>query len=101
MPYPMGNPLIAQVPGMVPMPTVSPPSSPPTSGPTIAEFCRRYKLGDSVSAGLDKLGFCFGDDLNSVTQQEYLDAGFKTLEWRRLLKAYRRLKHDDRELELQ
>ncbi len=97
MPYPLGNPLIAPVPGMVPMPTVSPPSSPPTSGPTIAEFCHRYDLGDSASVGLDKLGFRFGDDLNSVTKQEYTDAGFKTLEWKRVLKAYREVKHDKRE----
>jgi hypothetical protein len=93
----MGHPFIAPVPGMVPMPTVSPPSSPPTSGPTIAEFCHRYDLGDSVSAGLDKLGFRFGDDLNSVSKQEYTDAGFKTLEWKRLLKAYRKVKHDGRQ----
>jgi hypothetical protein len=91
MPYPLG----AAVPGMVSMPTLSPPSSPPTAADcTIAKFCEKYKLGDAVAAGLDKLGFCFGDELNSVMQQEYTEAGFKVLEWKRLWKAYRKLKHD-------
>jgi hypothetical protein len=94
-PYPLGNPLSAVVPGMS-MPTKSPPSLPPTSNITIAEFCDEYNLGESVAAGLDKLGFRVGDDLASITQQEYTDAGFKPLEWRRLLKAYRKLKCDQR-----
>jgi hypothetical protein len=82
---------------MVSMPTrTSPPSSPPTADCTIAEFCEKYGLGERVEAGLDKLGFCFGDDLNNVSAEEYTDAGFKVLEWKRLLKAYRRLKHDNR-----
>lgn len=46
--------------------------------------------------GLEKLGFRFGDDLNTVTAEEYAEAGFKLLEWRRVLNAYRKLKKDTR-----
>jgi len=30
-----------------------------------------------------------------VTVEEYTEAGFKLLEWRRVLKAYRKLKQDN------
>jgi hypothetical protein len=46
--------------------------------------------------GLEKLGFRFGDDLNALGAEEYKEAGFKPLEWKRVLKAYRRLKQDTR-----
>jgi hypothetical protein len=78
------------------MPTNDPPSSPPTADCTIAEFCETYNLGEQAGAGLENLGFRFGDDLTTVTSEEYTGAGFKPLEWRRVLKAYRRLKHDNR-----
>ena len=100
MPYPPVNvnPFFAAGPGMVSMPTrVSPPSSPTpaTTDCTIAEFCERYDLGDQVEAGLERLGFRFGDDLGTIRPEEFADAGFKPLEWRRLLKAYRKLKHEN------
>jgi len=113
MPYPFGNPffggggvdpntfgagpsMFGAGPSGVSMPTKSPPSSPPTSAQcTIAEFCEKYDLGERVEVGLDKLGFRFGDNLNSITLQEYTEAGFKLLEWRRVLAAYRKLKHED------
>jgi hypothetical protein len=82
---------------MVSMPTkASPPSSPPTANCTIAEFCKTYDLGVEAETGLEMLGFRFGDDLGTVTQSEYAEAGFKPLEWRRVLKAYRKVKHENR-----
>ncbi len=98
MPYP-GNPFFAAGLSMVLTPTkasYSPPSSPPTANCSIAEFCELYNLGEQVEVGLEKLGFRFRDDLSTVTAEEYVEAGFKPLEWRRVLKAYRKLKHDTR-----
>jgi hypothetical protein len=112
VPYPFGNPffgggadpnmfgagpsMFGAGPSTVSMQTKSPPSSPPTGVRcTIAEFCEKYDLGERVEAGLDKLGFRFGDDLNSVKPDEYTEAGFRLLEWRRVLAAYRKLKHED------
>ena len=97
MPYP-GNPFVAAGPSMVPMPMKaprSPPSSPPTANCTVAEFCELYDLGEQAEVGLERLGFRFGDDLSTVTADEYAIAGFKPLEWRRVLRAYRKLKHDN------
>src|SRR6266567_7209906 len=94
--YPVGNPFFVTGPGMVSMPIRSSlPSSPPTTDCMIAEFCEKYNLGEWVEIGLNKLGFHFRDDLNTVTAEEYMEAGFKPLEWRWLLKAYRWLKHDN------
>ena len=77
----------------------SPPSSPPTDvNCSITEFCETYNLGDHAKVGLEKLGFRFGDDLTMVTSEEIVEAGFKLLEWRRVLKAYRKLKLDSRDL---
>jgi hypothetical protein len=101
MPYPSGNPFFASSPDMVSMPTkTEPPSSPPTSTTancTVEEFCEKYNLGEGVETGLERLGFRFGDDLSGVTSEEYTRAGIKPLEWRRLLKAYKRLKDDSRQ----
>ena len=70
------------------------PSLPPTTNCTVAEFCESYDLGNQAVIGLENLGFWFGDDLNMVTAKEYMTAGFKPLEWRRVLRAYRELKWD-------
>jgi hypothetical protein len=97
MPY-SGNPFVPALPGMVSMLTKaprSPPFLPPTANCTVAEFCELYYLGEQAEVGLEKLGFCFGDDLSTVTVEEYAIAGFKPLEWRRVLKVYRKLKHDN------
>jgi len=94
MPY-SGNPFFVPGPGMVSMPTKpSPPSSPPTANCTVAEFCELYDLDKHTEVGLEKLGFRFGDDLSTVTAGEYAEAGFKPLEWKRVLKAYGKLKRD-------
>src|SRR5216684_442693 len=73
----------------------SPPSSPPTADCSITNFCKLYNLGPQAESGLDHLGFKFGDDLCMVTESQYTKAGFKPLEWRRVLKAYRQLKVDN------
>jgi hypothetical protein len=94
--YPSVNPFFAASPSTAFMPTkASPPFSPLTTNCTIAEFCEKYNLGKQVEVGLDELGFYCGDDLSTVTAEEYTMAGFKLLEWRRVLKAYRKLKHDN------
>jgi hypothetical protein len=94
-----GNPFVPTGTSMVSMPTMptmDPPSSPPTADCTIAQFCLTYDLGEHTEATLEKLGFRFGDDLMTVSAAEYTEAGFKPLEWRRLLKAYKKLKQDSR-----
>jgi hypothetical protein len=102
MPFAGGNPFFEAglSSGMGTIPTnalhPSPPSSPPTPNCTIAEFCEAYSLGEQTELGLEKLGFRFGDDLNALQPDEYKEAGFKPLEWRRVLKAYRKLKLDSR-----
>ncbi len=100
MPY-SGNPFTAGA-GMEAMPiraphhqSHSPPSSPPTTDCSITDFCKLYNLGPQAESGLDHLGFKFGDDLRTVTESQYTKAGFKPLEWRRVLKAYRQLKVDN------
>jgi hypothetical protein len=89
------SPFLHAGPSMASMPRNDPPSSPPTANCTVAQFCETYDLGDQTEAGLEKLGFRFGDDLISVTPEEYAAAGFKVLEWKRLLKAYKMLKKDN------
>jgi hypothetical protein len=100
MPYPSGNPLFTAGPSMFSMPTTtsrSPPSSPPTADYSIAQFCEAYHLGEQAEVGLENLGFRFGDDLHVVTSKEYTEAGFKPLEWQRVLKAYKKVKQDNRD----
>lgn len=104
MPY-SGNPFTAGA-GMEATPirpsryqSRSPPSSPPTANCSIADFCESYNLGPQAESGLDHLGFEFGDDLSTVTESQYTKAGFKPLEWRRVLKAYRQLKVDNRHVQ--
>jgi hypothetical protein len=85
--------------GMVSMPTKasrSPPSSPPTADCTIAEFCDAYDLGEQAALGLEKLGFRFGDNLSALKPKEVAEAGFKVLEWQRVLKAYQKLNRNYR-----
>ena len=98
----MSHPFFAAGPGIsMPMAASlhSPPSLPPTDiNCSITEFCETYNLGDHAKAGLEKLGFRFGDDLTTVTSREIVEVGFKLLEWRRVLKAYRKLKLNSRDL---
>ena len=71
-----------------------PPSSPPRANLTITEFCEMYGLGWQAEVGLERLGFHFRDNLNSVTWKEFAEAGFKPLEWWQVLIVYRQLKKD-------
>src|SRR5258708_32133956 len=74
----------------------SPPSSLPTASCSVTDFCEKYDLGLDAETGLKNLGFRFGDDLRTVTAIEYMEAGFKPLEWRWVLRAYKQLKQDNR-----
>jgi hypothetical protein len=97
MPLLPGNPFVptgTSMASMPTMPTINLPSSPPTADCTIAQFCLTYDLGEHTEAALEKLGFRFGNDLMTVSVTEYTEVGFKPLEWRQLLKAYKCLKQD-------
>ena len=72
-----------------------PPSSPIAPACSVTDFCNQYELGAEAETGLEELGFVMGDDLKSVTEAQYVQAGFKPLVWQRVLKAYRRYKHDN------
>ena len=96
MPFPQGYLFFPASQGMAFMPTRSPLSLPPTADCTIAEFCNTYGLGKQAVVKLKRLGFCFGDDLTIVVPKEYTKVGFKVLEWRRVLLAYKTLKQDSR-----
>jgi len=96
IPFPQGYPFFPASQGMASMPIRSPPSSPPTVGCTIAKFCDTYSLGEQAVVKLERLGFCFGDNLTTVMPEEYTEVGLKVLEWRRVLLAYKILKQDSR-----
>ncbi|TFY57048.1 hypothetical protein EVG20_g8691 [Dentipellis fragilis] len=70
-------------------------SSPPPSGDlTLDEFCQRYKLKDSVKAGLVCLDFEVGDDLRRITSAQWSEAGIGACAQTRILDAYSRYKKD-------
>jgi hypothetical protein len=71
-----------------------PPSSPVSTQCDISKWCATYKLGEETEAGLERLGFVVGDNLDEVTEKEYMEAGFKVLAWRHVLKAYHRYRCD-------
>jgi len=53
-----------------------------------------YGLGEQAVVKLERLGFCFGDNLTTVMPEEYTRVAFEVLEWRRVLLAYKMLKQD-------
>lgn len=71
-------------------------SSPPLPKCGVQEFCETYDLGQEIADGLEKLGFCIGDDLEAVTMDEWEHAGIKVLARVRTLKAYKKFKSDVR-----
>ena len=73
---------------------LDPPLSPVSTECDISEWCTKYKLDEESEAGLERLGFVVGDNLDEVTEKEYTEAGFKALAWRRVLKAYHRYRRD-------
>ena len=99
---PFGNPYM-QWPTMPPQPPMTPcprtsdeqPSSPIVPPCSVTDFCHQYELGVEAETGLEELGFVMGDDLKSVTEAQYVQAGFKPLAWQRVLKAYKKYKRDN------
>ena len=70
------------------------PSPPPRSKISIADFCARYDLEEGDEAGLDRLGFRVGDDLCTLTKDDWLGMGIKPLVMRRIFEAIRTYKQD-------
>jgi hypothetical protein len=56
-------------------------------------FCEACGIKKEEEQALENLGFVMGDDLG-VTEHECKEAGFKPLAWKRVLKAYKKFKHD-------
>jgi hypothetical protein len=73
-----------------------PPSSPPPPGSSLDQFCDNYNINFASQMKLDQLGFEIGDDLTSISPEQYESVGFKHLEWSRVLKAYKKFKHDQK-----
>ena len=73
-----------------------PQSSPPPMGSSLDEFCNNYNISFTARTKLDQLGFEIGDDLSSISQEQYESVGFKHLEWSQVLKAYRKFKRDQK-----
>jgi hypothetical protein len=71
-------------------------SSPFEADPDVGvhEFCEAYGIGMEEEQCLEKLGFQMGDKLDDVVDQEWKEAGFKPLAWKRVLKAYKKCKDD-------
>jgi hypothetical protein len=67
-------------------------SSPVNIPGDIHTFCETYGIGEADEHALERLGFVMGDNLDEVTEQEYKEAGFKPLAWKRVLKAYKKYK---------
>jgi hypothetical protein len=80
-----------------PMPKARERSSSPIIIPgDVHDFCESYGIKENEELGLEKLGFALGDDLEEVAEKEYQAAGFKTLSWKRVLKAYKKFKRDNK-----
>ena len=65
-------------------------STPTLSAPQAAvkAFCDKYDFGDEEREGLRKLGFQISDDLDTVTEGEWVLCGMAPLHWRRVLLAW-------------
>ena len=72
-----------------------PPSSPLRCDITVSDFCQLYDIGHDAEAALDNLDFEIGDDLECVTEKQWMDAGFKPLAWNRVKKIYRKFKREN------
>ncbi|KAJ3774019.1 hypothetical protein FB446DRAFT_771365 [Lentinula raphanica] len=64
-------------------------SSPPMSNSkyTLSDFCEANGFDSVMEERLKNLEFQPGDDLSDVKQTDWMDAGFKLLSWKRVLKA--------------
>jgi hypothetical protein len=91
------------MPGMPAMPKVSSlspcgerSSSPFSNTGGVHGFCQAYGISENEELALDKLGFELGDNLEQVTEHQYEAVGFKTLAWKRVLKAYKKFKRENK-----
>ena len=72
------------------------PSSPPPRGSSLEDFCDNYGINFTSQTKLDQLGFEIGDDLASISPEQYESVCFKLLEWNRVFKAYKKFKRDQK-----
>jgi hypothetical protein len=73
-----------------------PPSSPPPHGSSLEDFCNNYGINFTSQTKLDQLGFKIGNDLASISPEQYKSAGFKLLEWNWAFKPYKKFKQDQK-----
>ncbi|KAI0050389.1 hypothetical protein FA95DRAFT_621088 [Auriscalpium vulgare] len=72
------------------------PSSPITSM-KLEEWCEKYEIPSATCAKLRELDFQPGDNLKTVEEKDWKEAGFKLLEWRRVLQACKKYRAAERE----
>lgn len=68
--------------------------SPPPMGGSLEDFCTKFKINETTQAGLVTLGFEIGDDLSSVKETDWKEAGIPPLTWTRVLKSYKKYKKE-------
>ncbi|THU81400.1 hypothetical protein K435DRAFT_873380 [Dendrothele bispora CBS 962.96] len=66
-------------------------SSPPLpeNSLSLVEFCQQHKFNDNVLKRLQKMEFEPGDNLASITRDQWLEVGFTELSWKQVMKANR------------
>jgi hypothetical protein len=105
-PYPMYGyppPFFPQMGPLMPWPNQHqiggqnmPSSPPPEDTGSLEDFYDQFRVAEDVREGLERLGFQIGDDLSKVSSEEVKDVGIKLLDWQRLLKHYRKYKHQNK-----
>ena len=68
-------------------------SPPPDADLTATDFCEQAELNPEWAARLDELGFSLSADLDQLSREDWLQVGFKPLEWVKVTKAYKKLRH--------
>ena len=76
--------------------TLDPLSSPPFPFIELDKWCRQMGLGKNEQSGLERLHFRVGDDLSTLPEEDWKEAGLQRLEWARILKANRRFRASGR-----
>ena len=61
---------------------------------SIEDWCKTYHLNEHIHSCLIELGFVVGDSLKALEREDITQAGFKPLEWQRVLQADRRWRRD-------
>jgi hypothetical protein len=72
------------------VPTEKPPQLSFGVSPTVHQWCIKWGLNELDEAVLIKLGFVVGDNLNSLSETDWLGGGALTLQRRRILQAFRK-----------